>query len=293
MRYQDIYPEPPLQDSEHLPIPTARSLLNLEFFEAEPGTMPEAVFEQHHILLNLREKPTRVENRRDGELRDFTYHYGEIIVTPAGIRSGWRWYDRSKVIVITLDPERLASFAGAELGMVLTREQLKSVPQFTDPDLCQVAEMLLGALQARLGSAVLFESLARVFLTKLLDRYGLNWGDEAVFSANFTPAHFQRVLDHVATHYAGDISLESLAGEAGLSPSHFSRLFKRTLGKSPHQFVLSYRVEQAKRRLAEPGIALIDVALACGFADQAHFSRVFKQFTARTPNQYRAEIDKK
>ena len=109
--YQDIYPEDPLQNSSDLECPSASDLLTLEFLEADPGEMPYEVFSQHHILLNLLEKPHRVENWRDGEHRDFIYHKNEIIVTPAGIRSGWKWHAKSKVIVITLEPKKLEHFA--------------------------------------------------------------------------------------------------------------------------------------------------------------------------------------
>ena len=83
-RYQEIYPESPLVDSAGLARPGAASLLTLEYFEAEPSTMPTAVFEQHHVLLNLKPEDHRVEHWRAGEHRDFTYRLHEVIATPAG-----------------------------------------------------------------------------------------------------------------------------------------------------------------------------------------------------------------
>lgn len=290
-RYQDIYPSPPLLDSAALARPSAAELLTLEYFEAEPGEMPARVFDQHHILLNLREEPQRVENWRDGHHRDFTFHRDEIIVTPAGMRSGWRWHERSKVIVITLEPDKLERFAQSEVGVVLTGLQLRDLPQFTDPDICQAGMMLRDALASdEIGSAVLFESLARVFLVKLIRRYGDRRAEEPAFARGFTARHYKRVLDHVAARYGESITLDEMAGEAGLSSSHFSRLFKRTIGQSPMQFVTAYRIEQAKKQLAAPDAPLIRVAIACGFADQAHFSRVFKQVTGMTPKMYRSGL---
>ncbi len=67
--------------------PRAADLLNLEYFEAEPARMPHEVFAQHHLLLNLRATPTRVEKWRDALHRDFLYLPDEIVLTPAGIRS--------------------------------------------------------------------------------------------------------------------------------------------------------------------------------------------------------------
>ena len=171
-RYQDVYPESPLINSDNVGRPMAGELLTLEFFEAAPGEMPASVFSQHHILINLQETPHRVENWRDASYRDFIYQKNEIIVTPAGVKSGWKWHAKSKVIVVTLEPEQLNKFAQSELGILLTKKQLQDIPQFVDEDITQASVMLMDALGSRLGSAVMFESFARIFLTKLLQKYG-------------------------------------------------------------------------------------------------------------------------
>ena len=291
LRYQDIYPSSPLLNSADLARRSAAELLTLEYFEAEPDSMPTAVFDQHHILLNLQENAHRVENWRDGEHRDFTYEKDEIVVTPAGVESGWRWHAKSKVIVITMDPEKFERFAADEVGVLLTARQLRDLPQFRDPDLCQAGILLLDALRdPGLGSAVVFESLARVFLVKLIQKYGERREEELALARGFTTRHYKRVLDFVAEHYDQTVSLEDMAREAGLSSSHFSRLFKRTIGQSPMQYVSSYRVEQAKKRLGSVDDPLGRIAVDCGFADQAHFSRVFKRSVGQTPKQYRASL---
>ncbi len=254
--------------------------------------MPTQIFTQHHILLNLRDEPHRVENWRDGEHRDFIYAKNEIIVTPAGVKSGWRWHEKSKVIVVTLEPDQLERFAHSEVGVLLTDAQLKDLPQFKDPDICQAGVMLKEALGCEQpGSAVMFESLARVFLVKLIQKYGIERAQQDQFSKSFTARHYQRVLDFVAVNFARSITVEDLAGQADLSPSHFAYVFKGTIGQSPMQFVMSYRLEQAKKSLAQPDTPMIDIALSCGFSDQAHFSRFFKQSEGLTPTQYRQQLN--
>ena len=98
------------------------------------------------------------------------------------------------------------------------------------------------------------------------------------------------MLDFVAANYPATITLESLAREAGISPSHFSRLFKQTLGQSPMRFVTAYRIEEAKKQLGRRETSLGAVAVACGFADHAHFSRAFKQTEGQTPSSYRKAV---
>ena len=286
--YQDIYPSDPLIQSSDLVRPMAADLLTLEYFEAEPASMPTDRYSQHHIILNLKQEPHRLENWRDGEHRDFIYHQNEIIVTPAGIESGWKWHVKSKCIIITLKPDCFAKFAQTELGILLSTEQLKNLPQFLDEDITQSGIQLKESLQCDLGSQVMFESYARIFLTKLILKYGLQ-KDEYDFSKSFTARQYKQVLDYIAVNYGKNILLEDMAAEASLSPSHFARLFKQTIGQSPYQFLMTYRIEQAKRMLGKPNTLMIDIALHCGFSDQAHFSRTFKKIEGLTPKQYRSK----
>jgi AraC family transcriptional regulator len=284
--YQNIYPCEPLIQSTKLVRPMAADLLTLEYFEAEPASMPTDKYEQHHIILNLREEPHRLENWRDGEHRDFIYHKNEIIVTPAGVESGWRWHVKTKCIIVTLEPTKFEKFAQTELGILLSTGQLKNSPQFLDEDITQSGIQLLEALQCNLGSQVMFESFARIFLTKLILKYGLQQA-KYDFSKSFRAEQYKQVLDYIAVNYGKNILLEDMAAQANLSASHFSRLFKQTIGQSPYQFLMAYRIEQAKKMLNNPRKLMVDIAFNCGFCDQAHFSRVFKKIEGSTPKQYR------
>lgn len=289
LRYTDIYPSEPLLNSDAMGRPSAAGLMSVRYFQADPDIMPEEVFEEHHVLLNLNPNAHRVQNWRDGELRDFTFLIDEIVVTPAGMRSGWRWYARSDVIVVTLDPAKVEQFARSELGMLLDPQQFRSLPQFSDPDLCAAGVMLRDALEADdLSSSVMFEAMSRVFLVKLLQKYGKRRADEIERSARFTSRHYQRVLSYVQERLDQTISVDQLAAEVGMSPSHFSRVFKETLGSTPMQYVMAYRIEQAIKMMDEVERPLGEIALACGFADQAHFTRSFKQVIGQTPRAYRA-----
>lgn len=288
-RYAEIYPSEPLLNSDVMGRPSAAALMSVRYFRAEPDRMPEDVFTEHHVLLNLQEKPHRVQNWRDGKLRDFTFQKDEIIVTPAGIRSGWRWFAPSDVIVVTLDPVMVAHFAQSELGMLLDPQQLSDLPQFTDADLCSAGIILRDALEEdNISSGVVFEAMSRVFLVKLLQRYGKRRPEEVELSARFTSQHYQAVLSYVQERLDQTITVDELAKETGMSPSHFARVFKETLGSTPMQFVMAYRIEQSIKMMEDPARPLGDIALTCGFSDQAHFTRSFKQLTGQTPRAHRA-----
>ena len=86
---------------------------------------------------------------------------------------------------------------------------------------------------------------------------------------------------------AGDISLQELAGIAGLSTSHFGRAFKQSKGVTPHRYLTQRRVQRAQELLAGTELAFSEIALAAGFADQSHFCRQFRSVVGTTPSTYR------
>ena len=78
-------------------------------------------------------------------------------------------------------------------------------------------------------------------------------------------------------HSAEPLTLEQAAGEAGLSPYHFLRLFSAVIGVTPHQYLVRSRLRKAARLLAEPERAVTDIALDVGFADLSNFVRSFRR----------------
>jgi AraC-like DNA-binding protein len=97
----------------------------------------------------------------------------------------------------------------------------------------------------------------------------------------------RRARDYLTEHYATDLGLEELAAVAGLSRAHLIRAFRKEFHITPHAFLTDIRIRAARRRL-QAGELPAEVALECGFADQAHFTRHFKARTGLTPGQYRA-----
>lgn len=83
------------------------------------------------------------------------------------------------------------------------------------------------------------------------------------------------------------LSVADLAARAHLSQSHFSALFRKRFGMSPHQYVMHLRIQRAQELLQHPHHSLAQIAELCGFADVHHFAKIFKQLTNSTPGAYR------
>lgn len=97
----------------------------------------------------------------------------------------------------------------------------------------------------------------------------------------------KKILDFIELNIEDRLSLGDLAVEAGMSMFYFARLFKKSTGKSPHQFILERRIRYAKYLLIETEEPLVEVALSCGWTNQSHFTTAFKRLVGVTPRRYR------
>jgi AraC family transcriptional regulator len=98
-----------------------------------------------------------------------------------------------------------------------------------------------------------------------------------------------RVLDFIDDRLADDLSLAELAAVADLSPMHFARLFRRSVGVSPRQYVLRRRIVRAQALLSLTRHRLVDIALAVGFSSQSHMTALFSRCLGISPHRYREQ----
>ena len=97
----------------------------------------------------------------------------------------------------------------------------------------------------------------------------------------------RKVRDYIDSHITGPILVADLCALVQRSEAYFSRSFRRTFGYSPHAFVIRRRVELAAGYMLKTEMSLSDIALACGFVDQAHLCRHFRAVTGETPAAWR------
>ena len=97
----------------------------------------------------------------------------------------------------------------------------------------------------------------------------------------------RRIVAYIEANLASKMETGDLASVVALSRSHFSRAFKQSLGLPPMEYVALRRVERAKTMIGSTGERLAEVAIACGFADQAHLSRRFRDLIGVSPGRWR------
>lgn len=101
-----------------------------------------------------------------------------------------------------------------------------------------------------------------------------------------SPMQLKMVIDHARSCMQFNVSLLELAGVVHLSPYHFGRLFKQTVGLSPYQYILQLRIEYAKKLIKSNAARISEIAYKLNFSDQSHFSNAFRKATGISPRQY-------
>jgi AraC family transcriptional regulator len=97
----------------------------------------------------------------------------------------------------------------------------------------------------------------------------------------------KRATAFLTANAGGGITIGDVAAECGLSPSHFARAFRETTGKPPHRWLIEHRVARAKDLLLTSNLALVDIAVDCGFSDQSHLTRLFTNVAGLPPGTWR------
>jgi AraC-like DNA-binding protein len=102
--------------------------------------------------------------------------------------------------------------------------------------------------------------------------------------------HLLRAKDLVDARYFEPLSVDDLAAAAGLSAAHFSRRFKQTFGESPHQYLLTRRLERAAAFLRATDWTVATVCIAVGWESIGSFTTSFRRMFGETPQTYRSKF---
>ena len=153
--------------------------------------------------------------------------------------------------------------------------------------LAQLITMVEGEVRAPgFASDLMVDGLMRAIASILARREGTP--DECDLQRiHLTLPKLDRVRGYVEARLDSDISLSDMASVAGLSPFHFSRVFKLATGETPYHFLSTRRLMRARCLLQEGKMPLAELALACGFASQSHFTAAFTKAMGVSPGRYR------
>lgn len=104
--------------------------------------------------------------------------------------------------------------------------------------------------------------------------------------------YIKEAFSFIEQNFQNDISVEDIAGACGLNRSYFGKIFHETMGKTPQEFLISYRMTKATELLKLTDLSIADIGNVVGYPNQLHFSRAFKNVYKVSPRQWRNEHGK-
>ena len=251
-----------------------------------PAGEPSVQVQYDHVLgMMLRPGFIEVGLQRSA-MRRVTFQTGEMGFFP---RCMERWVGSGR-------QERLL-LRISDAALQAAREEISDAGELDH--WCKMSDVRLAALVnavnaeriAGFPSGRLFlDSIEQAIAAALVDAFAGQSRSVRRLRGGLGPARLRTVRELVQAKMEDDLTLVEMAEAVDLSPAHFSRMFHKSTGETPHQFVLRNRIERAKEMLREAEARVLDVAIACGFKTQQHFARVFRRICGASPTEYRYEV---
>ncbi|TWB18433.1 AraC family transcriptional regulator [Nitrospirillum amazonense] len=177
----------------------------------------------------------------------------------------------------TFPPSRIVAGAGPWIGI-------------DDPMLLNISAVLRGRLDHRSHDDSTYLPLAgNLLITRAYELFAGHTVRQPLAAGGLGLMRQRHILAFIDGRLQESLTLCRLAREAGLSPDHFGRAFRISVGLSPLQYITQRRISMAKEALLTPNRTITDIAMALGFASPSHFSDAFRKATGVAPSKWRRE----
>lgn len=187
-----------------------------------------------------------------------------------------------QIMVLALEKYLMACTAvefGSSSDPVLTPQ----IPG-SDPIIVNCCLQLLDQISKK--SFAYTKSLISTLSFHLVYHYSGTDNTETVCETGLAAESLKKAIRFIHENYSSDLTTESIARQVNLNSAYFARMFKKSAGVSPRQYIISCRVNKARALLSNKSLNISQVAHSTGFYDQSHFTNCFKKIIGITPSQY-------
>lgn len=222
----------------------------------------------------------------DGKRSEERRERGDIAIIPAGVSHSCNWNTEGEFTILAIEPAILKQI-GEDF---LDSDYIQLIPHFmSEQDLLiqGIFTTLKNELESnKIGGSLLVDSLKTTLAIHLLRQYCTTKPKLSSYRDGLTSLKLQQIKEYINENLDCDLTLTELAALVQISPYHFLRLFKQSVGSTPHQYILHCRIEKAKYLLQHRDISIAEIARKVGFCDQSHLTQYFKRIVGVTPKQY-------
>jgi len=253
---------------------------------------PESVTEPRHWVRHdqafaMMLRPGSIEwGSKRSALEKFKYGAGDLALCDRHVGE-WVGLMNARHLQIGISDAALLASSDGAYGEV----ELRASRKFADRRLSGMVAAVHAEMVAGFPSGRLFlDSVEQAMAVTLVNGHAVRHRPVQLYRGGLGSARLRRIRELVHANMEDDLSLDEMAESVGLSTAHFARMFRKSTGETPHQFVLRQRLERAKAMLRAPDARVLDVAVACGFKTQQHFAQVFRDILGVSPTEFRQDL---
>lgn len=282
MKYgSHIYAQPALVSSHE----QSWQGIQLEQHQLDAIELPSLYHERHLLVLHKAYKPVTMRQKYGSRQEKAVFIPNDLSFCSQGEYGGMSSDAPTHSIHLSIDSQFLTQLVNPVTNSTPLRLPFKF--KFNDPLLVQLSEQLLLNVgnQHALGKLYI-ESLTNTLCYHLIANYTTHQLSSKEERRLSSPV-LALIDAYVEANADQTVTLDALAGLANMSVFHFARLFKRTTGFSPYQYVIDWKIRQARQWLYAGDTPINRISDELGFASAAHFSAVFKRLVGQGPQEFR------
>jgi AraC family transcriptional regulator len=260
--------------------------MKVERFSPDPDTEPRH-WVRHDQAFAMMLRPGSIEwGSKRCALEKFDYTAGDLALCDRHVGE-WVGLMNVSHLQLGISDTALMACSDGAYGEV----ELRASRKFADPRLSAMVAAVHAEMVAGFPSGRLFlDSVEQAMAVTLVNGHAVRHRPVQIHRGGLGSARLRKIKELVHAKIDDDLSLGELAQSVGLSTAHFARMFRKSTGETPHQFVLRQRLERAKEMLRAPDARVLDVAVACGFKTQQHFAQAFRDVWGVSPTEYRQDL---
>jgi AraC family transcriptional regulator len=261
--------------------------MKVELVPPESVTEPR-LWVRHDQAFAMMLGPGSIEwGSRRSAMEQFDYAAGDLALCDRH-QGEWVGLMNTPHLQIGISDAALMASSDGAYGEV----ELRPSRKFAEPRLSAMVAAVHAEMVAGFSSGRLFlDSVEQAMAVTLVKGYAVRHRPVQIYRGGLGSARLRKIKEFVHAKMEDDLSLDEMAQSVGLSTAHFARMFRKSTGQTPHQFVLRQRLERARAMLRAADSRVLDVAVACGFKTQQHFAQVFRDVWGVSPTEYRQDLD--
>lgn len=231
-----------------------------------------------------------IECKRGDRVSSFIARPGHFSITPGWGTSQVRSVANMETVNIGISADHLNHILEREFSVVRPGLELVETYCKLHNEISNLGQAFASLLRSpRSGGGLYSESLWTQIALQLIWNFSSSPNLATPRYEKLSDVRVQRVVDYIESSFSEEISLDVLAGIAGLTPNYFLNAFKKATGKTPHHYLRDVRMARACEMLANPQLSILAVALATGYTSQSHFTTVFSKTMGLSPARFRTK----